>query len=63
MAQCGDLSVETVPLQAIYQSANGNASLTSPTRPTGGDRPNKEPPKPHLSTVEQQKEHFSLGLS
>ena len=63
MAQCGDLSVEAVPLQTIYQSANGNASPTSPTRPTGADPPNKEPPKPHLNTVERQKEHFFLRLS
>ena len=63
MAQCRDLSVETVPLQTIHQSASGNASPTSPARSTYGDRPNKSPLKTRRSTVEQQIESFFLDLS
>ena len=54
---------ETVPLQTIHQLANGNASPTSPTRSTDGDRPNKAPPKLSRSTIERQIEYFFLDLS
>ena len=63
MAQCGDLSAETVPLQTIHQSASGNASPTFPARSNDGDRPNKAPPKTSRNTIERQIEYFSLGLS
>ena len=63
MAQCEDLSAETVPLQTIHQLASANASPTSPARSTYGDRPNKAPPKTSRSTIERQNEYFSLGLS
>ena len=63
MAQCRDLSAETVPLQTIHQLANGNASPTSPTRSTYADRPNKSPPKMRRSTIERQIESFPLDLS
>ena len=63
MAQCRNLSAETVLLQTIHQSASGNASPTSPTKSTYGDRPNKAPLKTRRSTVERQIESFSLDLS
>ena len=63
MAQSRDLSAETVPLQTIDQLASGNASPTSPTRSTCGDRPNKAPQKTHRSTIERQIESFPLDLS
>ena len=63
MAQCRDLSVETVPLQTTDQLANGNASPTFPTRPTDGDRPDKAPQKARRSTIERQIESLFLDLS
>ena len=63
MAQRRDISAETAPLETIDQLANGNASPTSPTRSTDGERPNKSPPITRRSTIERQIEYFSLGLS
>ena len=63
MAQCRDLSVETVPLQSIHQLTNGNTSPTSPARSNVGDRPNKSPLKTRRSTIERQNESFPLALS